>query len=187
MKYLIAGLGNIGDEYKQTRHNIGFQILDELVSASDITFEDKRYGAISEYKFKARTFVLLKPNTFMNRSGLSINYWLKKTKVPLEKMLIFVDDIALPLGTVRIRPKGGDGGHNGLYNIIQVLGTNHFARVRFGIDDNFHSGLQSEYVLGKWLDEEKKVLPERIELCHNIIRSFGTAGLELTMTRYNNK
>ena len=187
MKYLIAGLGNIGPEYQFTRHNIGFQVLDALAEASNILFQDKRYGCIAEYKFKARTFVLLKPSTFMNRSGMAVNYWLKKTKIPLENLLVITDDVALPFGSVRIRPKGGDGGHNGLNNIIQVLGNSGFARLRFGIGDNFFSGQQSDYVLGKWLDEESKLLPERISLCVEIIKSFGTIGLELTMTQFNNK
>jgi peptidyl-tRNA hydrolase, PTH1 family len=187
LKYLITGLGNIGDEYLNTRHNIGFRILDALAGASGIGFQDKRYGAVAEYKFKARTFVLLKPSTYMNRSGLAVNYWLKKTKVPLENLLILVDDIALPLGTVRLRPKGGDGGHNGLLSIIEILGTTNFARLRFGIDNNFHSGQQTGYVLGEWSEEEEQQLSEKIQTCHDIIKSFGTVGLELTMTRYNKK
>lgn len=187
MKYLIAGLGNIGTEYKNTRHNIGFRILDALCEASNISFIDKRYGAIAEFKFKGRTFVMLKPSTYMNRSGLAVNYWLKKTKVPLEKMLVITDDIALPFGSVRLRPKGGDGGHNGLSNIIQVLGTQNFARLRFGIGDNFHKGYQVDYVLGEWdLDEEARINP-LIDHCTEMIKSFGTIGLELTMTNYNKK
>jgi len=187
LKYLIAGLGNIGPEYQETRHNIGFTILDTLAGVSNIAFQDKRYGVVSEYRFKSRTFVLLKPSTYMNRSGLAIDYWLKNSKVPLENLLVLVDDIALPFGIVRIRPKGGDGGHNGLTNIIQVLGTSDFARVRFGIGDNFYSGQQVDYVLSKWEDEEKKLLPEKIETCIEIIKNFGTIGLELTMTKFNSK
>jgi peptidyl-tRNA hydrolase, PTH1 family len=187
LKYLIAGLGNIGNEYHETRHNIGFTILDTLAGVSNIAFQDKRYGFISEYRFKSRTFVLLKPSTYMNRSGLAIDYWLKNSKIPLENLLVLVDDLALPFGTVRIRPKGGDGGHNGLTNITQVLGTSDFARVRFGIGDNFHSGQQVNYVLSKWGDDEKKLLPEKIDTCIEIIKGFGTIGLELTMTKYNSK
>jgi PTH1 family peptidyl-tRNA hydrolase len=187
LKYLIAGLGNIGNEYHETRHNIGFTILDTLAGVSNIAFQDKRYGSVSECRFKGRTLVLLKPSTYMNRSGLAVDYWLKNSKVPLENLLVLVDDIALPFGTVRIRPKGGDGGHNGLSNIIQVLGTSDFARVRFGIGDNFYSGQQVDYVLSKWAEEEKKILPEKIGTCIEIIKSFGTIGLELTMTKFNSK
>ncbi|MBN2487238.1 MAG: aminoacyl-tRNA hydrolase [Bacteroidales bacterium] len=187
MKYLIVGLGNIGAEYKNTRHNIGFKVLDALAGASNIFFEDKRYGMVAEYKFKARNYVLLKPSTYMNLSGQAVNYWLKQTKVPLENLLIIVDDIALPLGTIRIKPKGGDGGHNGLSNITQVLGTANYARVRFGIGDNFHKGQQINYVLGEWTADEEQKLPELIGHTVEIIKSFGTIGLELTMTRLNKK
>jgi PTH1 family peptidyl-tRNA hydrolase len=187
LKYLIAGLGNIGNEYHETRHNIGFTILDTLAGVSNIAFQDKRYGYISEYRFKGKTFVLLKPSTYMNRSGLAIDYWLKNSKVTIENLLVLVDDLALPFGTVRIRPKGGDGGHNGLSNITQVLGTSDYARVRFGIGDNFFSGQQVNYVLSKWEEEEKKLLPEKINSCIEIIKSFGTIGLELTMTKFNSK
>lgn len=187
LKYLIVGLGNIGSEYQNTRHNIGFKILDTLAGVSNISFEDKRYGMIAEFKFKARTFVLLKPSTYMNRSGLAVNYWLKKTKVPSDKLLILVDDIALPLGTVRIKPKGGDGGHNGLANINQVLGNSNYARLRFGIGNDFHSGQQIDYVLGEWSKNEEEQLPELINHSIEVIKSFGTVGLELTMTRLNRK
>ena len=146
MKYLIAGLGNIGSEYKNTRHNIGFQILDALAGASNIGFKDKRYGFVAEYKFKARTFILLRPTTFMNLSGRAVNYWLQKEKIPFENLLVLVDDIALPFGTIRVRGKGNDGGHNGLSNINQVLGRNDYARLRFGIGDHFHKGFQVDYV-----------------------------------------
>lgn len=187
LKYLIVGLGNIGAEYQDTRHNIGFNVLDALASASNISFEDKRYGLVGEFKFKGRTFVLVKPTTYMNRSGQAVNYWLQKTKVPLNKLLVIVDDIALPFGAIRIRPKGGDGGHNGLTNINQVLGTSNYTRVRFGIGDDFHQGRQVEYVLGKWGTDEKKELPFLIDHCIEIIKSFGTVGLQLTMTRLNKK
>ena len=187
MKYLIAGLGNIGAEYKETRHNIGFKILDAFAEASNISFQDKRYGYVSEYRFKNRTFVLLKPTTFMNRSGLAVNYWLKKTKLESDKLLVIVDDIALPFGSLRIRPKGGDGGHNGLTNISEILGSTNYPRLRFGIGSDFYSGQQVNYVLSEWTDEEKKSLPEKIETCIEIIKSFGTIGTELTMTRFNKK
>jgi PTH1 family peptidyl-tRNA hydrolase len=187
VKYLIAGLGNIGQEYQNTRHNIGFKMLDVLADASNISFQDKRYGMISEYRFKGRIFILLKPSTYMNRSGQAINYWLKKAKLSPEKLLVLADDIALPFGTIRIRPKGGDGGHNGLTNIIQILGTTNFARVRFGIGSDFYSGQQVDYVLSEWSKEEHIALPEKINTCIEVIKSFGTIGLELTMTQFNKK
>lgn len=187
MKYLIAGLGNIGQEYKNTRHNIGFKILDALAEASNISFQDKRYGMVAEYPYKGRNFILLKPSTYMNRSGLAIDYWLKKQKLNPENMLILTDDIALPFGSIRLRPKGGDGGHNGLASIIQVLGTTEFARLRFGIGNDFFTGQQVDYVLSEWTEEEAKALPEKIIPCTEIIQSFGTIGLELTMTQFNRK
>lgn len=187
LKYLIVGLGNIGVEYKDTRHNIGFNVLDALASASNTSFEDKRYGMVAEYKFKGRTFVLVKPSTYMNKSGNAVNYWMQKTKVPIDKLLIIVDDLALPFGSIRIRPKGGDGGHNGLSHINQTLGTSAYPRVRFGIGDNFSQGRQIEYVLGKWGTDENKELPFLIDHTIEIIKSFGTAGLQLTMTRLNKK
>lgn len=187
MKYLIAGLGNIGQEYQNTRHNIGFEILDALAMASNISFQDKRYGMIAEYRYKSRIFILLKPSTFMNRSGLAINYWLKKAKLSPENLLVLTDDVALPFGIIRIRPKGGDGGHNGLANIIQVMGTVNFARLRFGIGNDYYSGQQVDYVLSEWKEDEQKALPERLDSCIEIIKSFGTIGLELTMTQFNGK
>ena len=187
MKYLIAGLGNIGDEYLNTRHNIGFMILDAFARASNISFQDKRYGMVCKVRHKGRTFVLLKPSTFMNRSGLAVNYWLKKHKLTPDKLLVLVDDTALPFGMVRIRPKGGDGGHNGLANINQVLGTSNYARLRFGIGSDFYSGEQVKYVLSEWSEEEESLLPEKIKPCLEIIQSFGTIGLELTMTQFNKR
>jgi PTH1 family peptidyl-tRNA hydrolase len=187
VKYLIAGLGNIGAEYKNTRHNIGFQILDALAGASNISFSDKRYGFVSEYKFKARTFILLKPTTYMNLSGRAVAYWLQKESIELSNLLVLVDDLALPYGTIRIRAKGGDGGHNGLENINQVLGRNDYARLRFGIGDNFHKGFQVDYVLGDWTKEEEKELPAKIDTCIEIIQSFGTIGTERTMNFFNKK
>ncbi len=187
MKYLIAGLGNIGAEYKNTRHNIGFQILDALAGASNILFNDKRYGFVGEYKFKARTFILLKPSTYMNLSGRAVSYWLQKEEIPIENLLVLVDDLALPFGTLRLKSKGSAGGHNGLENINQVLGRNDYARLRFGIGDNFHKGFQVDYVLGEWSAEEKKELPAKIDNCIEIIQSFGTIGIERTMNFYNKK
>lgn len=187
MKYLIAGLGNIGDQYKNTRHNIGFKILDALSGASNVNFSSGRYGDIAELKYKSRLLVLLKPSTFMNLSGNAIRYWLNKEKIPVENLLIIVDDLALPLGKIRIRQRGSDGGHNGLLSIIQVLGHQNFARLRFGIGNNFESGRQVNYVLGEWSEEEEKILHNRILLCEESIKSFVTIGIEQTMNFFNNK
>ncbi|MBN1821964.1 MAG: aminoacyl-tRNA hydrolase [Prolixibacteraceae bacterium] len=187
MKYLIAGLGNIGKEYENTRHNIGFRILDALADASNISFSDRRYGFIGEYKFKSRIFILLRPTTYMNLSGRAVNYWLQKEKIPVENLLVLVDDIALPFGTIRVRAKGSDGGHNGLKSITQNLGRNDYARLRFGIGDNFHPGFQVDYVLSDWDKEEEKELPPLIDNCIEIIQSFGTIGIERTMNTYNTK
>ncbi|MCE4562903.1 aminoacyl-tRNA hydrolase [Maribellus sp. CM-23] len=187
MKYLIAGLGNIGPEYKNTRHNIGFQILDALAEASNISFNDGRYGFVSEYKFKGRTFVLLKPTTYMNLSGRAVNYWLQKENIDIKHLLVLVDDLALPFGTIRVRGKGGAGGHNGLENINQVLGRNDYARLRFGIGDGFPKGFQVDYVLGDWSKEEQKELPFKFIDCIEIIQSFGTIGVDRTMNVYNKK
>ncbi len=187
MKYLITGLGNIGDEYQHTRHNIGFDVLDAFAKASNICFEDKRYGAVAEYKFKGRVFILLKPSTFMNLSGKAINYWLQKENIPFENFLVILDDLALPLGTLRIKPKGSDGGHNGLKSINEVLGRQDYTRVRFGIGNEFSKGYQVDFVLGKWTSDEKKILETRIPIAIDIIKSFGTIGTQLTMTQFSNK
>ena len=187
MKYLIAGLGNIGDEYANTRHNIGFMMLDSLAAEENLVFADRRYGSVAEYKYRGRTLTLLKPSTYMNLSGRAVNYWLQKEKIELDKLLVLVDDIALPFGTLRLKGKGSDGGHNGLRNIIDVLGTREYARLRFGVGNEFSQGRQMDYVLGEWTEEEKKALPDRIKLTSDIIRSFATTGLELTMTSFNNK
>ena len=187
MKYLIAGLGNPGREYENTRHNIGFKVLDALAGASNIVFSDERHGWVSEYKFKGRTFVLLKPSTYMNLSGRAVNYWMQKENIALENLLIVVDDLALPLGTLRLRAKGSDAGHNGLKNITEVLGTQDYARLRFGIGDNFRQGQQVDYVLGEWNKEEKLELPALIDSSVEIIKSFGTIGVHQTMTFFNKK
>ncbi|RLD71151.1 MAG: aminoacyl-tRNA hydrolase [Bacteroidetes bacterium] len=187
MKYLVAGLGNIGNEYAHTRHNIGFDILDALAGASNISFKDKRYGMVSEMKYRARTYVLLKPSTFMNLSGNAIRYWLKKEKLPMENLLVVVDDLALPFGTLRLRAKGGDAGHNGLNHIQTIMGTTNYARLRFGVGNDFYSGQQVDYVLSGWTEEQEKALPDRIEMAGEIIKSFGVIGLQRTMNVYNNK
>jgi peptidyl-tRNA hydrolase, PTH1 family len=185
MKYLIVGLGNIGEEYIDTRHNIGFTILDAFAEASGAHFSDRRYGYLCETKYKGRTFVLLKPSTYMNLSGNAVSYWLKKEKIPVENLLVIVDDIALPLGNIKMKPKGGDGGHNGLSHINTVLSTSDYSRIRVGIGNGFRKGAQVNYVLGKWNSEEKKLIEERIAIVIEMIRSFGTMGTELTMTAFN--
>jgi len=185
MKYLIVGLGNIGDGYKDTRHNIGFTVLDAMAAASNISFADKRYGAICELRYKGRYLILLKPSTYMNLSGNAVNYWLKKENIPIENMLVIVDDIALPLGSIRMRPKGSDGGHNGLAHISTTLSTNEYPRIRIGIGNSFHKGAQIDFVLGDWTPEEKKFMKERASIVIEMIKSFAFAGLELTMTSFN--
>ena len=187
MKFLIAGLGNIGSEYTNTRHNIGFNVLDSLIEESGIFFESGRHAHVAHFKFKGRTLVLIKPTTFMNLSGKAVAYWLQKEKIPLENLLVVTDDIALPFGTLRLRAKGSDGGHNGLKNIIEILGSQQFARLRFGVGNEFAKGKQVDYVLSEWDVEEEKSLPERIKKSCDIIKSFATAGLARTMSAYNNK
>jgi PTH1 family peptidyl-tRNA hydrolase len=186
-KFLIVGLGNIGAEYVNTRHNIGFKIVDFLAKKESLTFETVKLGALAEYKYKGRTFLLLKPNTYMNLSGKAVKYWMDKENIPQENILVITDDLNLSFGTIRIRKKGSDGGHNGLKNINLVLNSQEYARFRFGISDEFKKGKQIDYVLGEWDDTEKTALPERLELASEIIKSFGTAGLENTMTTFNGK
>jgi peptidyl-tRNA hydrolase, PTH1 family len=187
LKYLIAGLGNIGKEYDNTRHNIGFRILDALTGASNIVYEDRRYGFVAEYKFKSRIFILLRPTTYVNLSGRAVNYWLQKENIPLSNLLVICDDLALPLGTIRLKAKGSDGGHNGLRNIIDVLGTTEFARLRFGIGDHFHKGQQVDYVLGQWNSEEEKQLPPLINASIEVIQNFGILGVERSMNICNTR
>ncbi|HBL78103.1 MAG: aminoacyl-tRNA hydrolase [Bacteroidetes bacterium GWF2_42_66] len=187
MKYLIAGLGNPGVDYENTRHNIGYKILDALAGASNIVFSDKRYGWVAEYKYKSRIFILLKPTTFMNLSGRAVNYWLQKENIEIENLLVLADDLALPFGTLRLRAKGSDAGHNGLKNINEVLGRQDYARLRFGIGDNFRQGQQVDYVLSEWDKEEKKELPFLIDKCVDIIHSFGTIGITMTMNQFNQR
>lgn len=186
-KFLIVGLGNIGAEYVNTRHNIGFKTVDFFARKEGISFETVKLGSLAEYKFKGRTFLLLKPNTYMNLSGKAVKYWMDKENIPLENILVITDDLNLSFGTIRIRQKGSDGGHNGLKNINLVLNTQNYARFRFGISDEFKKGKQVDYVLGDWDDAEKNALSERLEVASEIIKSFGTAGLESTMTAFNGK
>ena len=186
-KFLIVGLGNIGAEYVNTRHNIGFKILDHFAKKEQLSFQTVKLGALAVYKFKGRTFFLLKPNTYMNLSGKAVQYWMDKENIPLENIMAITDDLNLSFGTIRIKPKGSDGGHNGLKNINLILNTNQYTRFRFGISDEFKKGKQIDYVLGDWDDAEKTALPERLETAYEIIKSFGTAGLENTMTTFNGK
>ena len=187
MKYLIVGLGNIGEEYAGTRHNIGFMILDAFADALNATWADKRYGFVAKCRVKNAEMVLLKPTTYMNLSGNAVRYWLQQEKIPVENMLVLVDDLNLPFGTIRIRKQGSNGGHNGLGNIQSVLGTENYARVRFGIGNNFSRGAQCNFVLGKWTEEEQKLLPERLKITSEIIPSFCLQGMDRTMNLYNGK
>ena len=187
MKYLIAGLGNIGPEYHETRHNIGFMTVDALAAKEGATFVDGRYGFTARLSLKGRQVVLLKPSTYMNLSGNAVRYWLQKENIPEENLLIVVDDLSLPFGSLRLRGKGSAGGHNGLKNISELLGNENYARLRFGIGNAFQKGGQIDYVLGEWTPEEKNQMEERITICCEIIKSFCLAGLQRTMNQYNQK
>ncbi|OIQ29320.1 MAG: aminoacyl-tRNA hydrolase [Bacteroidetes bacterium MedPE-SWsnd-G2] len=186
-KFLIVGLGNIGEKYSNTRHNIGFKVLDFLAQKEDLSWETQKLGDLTTYKFKGRQFLLLKPSTFMNLSGKSVLYWLTKEKIPLENLMVITDDLNLPFGTMRLKAKGSDGGHNGLKDLQEKLNTTKYNRFRFGISNEFGKGRQVDYVLGEWSDEENKNLPERLEKSVELIKSFGTAGLNNTMNTFNGK
>lgn len=186
-KYLIVGLGNIGIEYVNTRHNIGFKIVDFLANEEKTDFETVKLGSVAELKIKGKTVLLLKPNTYMNLSGKAIQYWVEKEKIDLENVLVITDDLNLPFGTIRIKPKGTDGGHNGLKSIQQVMQTAEYSRFRFGISDDFKKGRQVDYVLGNWDSDENEKLPERLKMSSEVIKSFVIAGLENTMTTFNGK
>ena len=186
-KFLIIGLGNIGVEYKNTRHNIGFKILDVLTSASNISFEPNRYADTAKLKIKGRTVVLVKPTTYMNLSGKAVNYYLQTEKIDHENLLVLTDDLALPFGTLRMRTKGSDGGHNGLKHIIQTLNSSSFSRIRFGVGNEFSKGKQVDYVLGQWSDEEESTLQERVDTAIEMIKSFVMVGAAQTMTLFNGK
>ncbi|WP_300439618.1 aminoacyl-tRNA hydrolase [Christiangramia sp.] len=186
-KFLIVGLGNIGPKYENTRHNIGFKILDELAREKEVTFETQKLGDVATFKFKGRTFVLLKPSTYMNLSGKAVNYWMQKEKITLENLLVVTDDLNLPFGTLRLKTKGSDGGHNGLKDIQSQLNTTKYNRFRFGISDEFSQGSQVNYVLGEWTDDEESKLPERLKTSAELIQSFGTAGVSNTMNTFNGK
>jgi aminoacyl-tRNA hydrolase len=186
-KYLIACLGNIGSEYANTRHNIGFMVADTLGQTHNAPFSTQKLGDLAEIKVKGRTLLLLKPSTYMNLSGKAVRYWLEKENIPLENLLVITDDLNLPFGTLRLKGKGSDGGHNGLKDIQAQLNSQQYARLRFGISSNFESGRQIDYVLGQWTPEEQKLLPERLQKCAEAVLSFGLAGLNITMNTFNNK
>ncbi len=187
MKYLIVGLGNPGPEYADTRHNVGFQVLDHLAEAASARFSPDRYGDRAELRHKGRTFVLIKPSTYMNLSGKAVRYWMEAEGVPLDRLLVVTDDLAIPFGAIRLRAKGGAGGHNGLSSIIELLATEEYPRLRFGIGSDFPRGRQSEYVLGPWSAEEHRTLPERIELAGKAILQFGLLGLAAAMNNFNKR
>ena len=187
MNYLVVGLGNIGFEYVDTRHNIGFSVLDAWAQASNTSFSTKRYGDVAEVRFKGHSFKLLKPSTYMNLSGKAVNYWLQQSKIPIERLLVIVDDMALPIGHLRLRKKGSDGGHNGLANIAQMIGTESYCRLRIGIGSHMGFGSQVDFVLGKWTAEEKAELKPAIERAIEVIKAFGTIGVDRAMNQYNTK
>lgn len=185
MTFLIVGLGNIGYEYDGTRHNMGFSVLDTWAQASNTVFTTVRYGDMAEIRFKGRTFILLKPSTYMNLSGKAVAYWMDKKSVPVENLLVIADDMALPLGSMRMRKKGSSGGHNGLANISELIGTESYPRLRIGIGSYVGYGSQVDFVLGKWTKEEEKLLPEIRERAVEAVKSFGLAGIERTMNEFN--
>ncbi|MCC6600019.1 MAG: aminoacyl-tRNA hydrolase [Crocinitomicaceae bacterium] len=187
MKFLLTGLGNIGPEYENTRHNVGFTIVEKLAADAGQVFSTGRYASRCEFRHKGKTFVLIRPSTFMNLSGNAVRYWMQEEKIPLENVMIITDDIALPYGKIRMRAGGSDGGHNGLKHIAEVLGTDRFPRLRFGIGAEFSKGRQADYVLGKWSAEEQETLSERVETATKACLSFGLIGLPATMNEFNRK
>ena len=186
-KFLIVGLGNIGEEYANTRHNIGFLVADFIAKKFDVSFTLERLAMVAELKHKSHVFVVIKPTTYMNLSGKAVQYWMTKERINIENIVVVTDDLALPFGTLRLKGKGSDGGHNGLKDIQTVLSTTNYSRLRFGIGNEFNKGNQVNYVLGKWDNEEEKRLQERVEKAAEMCLAFGTIGLQLTMTNYNGK
>lgn len=186
-KFLIVGLGNIGEKYHNTRHNIGFKILDYLAEKEEATFETVKLGDVTTIKVKGRTLILLKPSTYMNLSGKAIKYWLEKEKIPLSNLLVITDDLNLPYGTLRLKTKGSDGGHNGLKDTQDKLQTTKYNRFRFGISDTFSKGRQVDYVLGEWNEEENSKLEERLKISAELVKSFALAGVNNTMNQFNGK
>lgn len=187
MKFLLVGLGNIGDEYANTRHNIGFIIADAIASEAEASFKSERYAAVTKIRYRGKILLVIKPSTYMNLSGKAIRYWMEKENIPAERTLVITDDIALPLGTLRLRKKGGDGGHNGLENTILTLGTTAFPRLRVGIGNDFAKGYQSDYVLGKWTREEEENMIPKVKTAVEIVKSLVVRGIDQTMTDFNNK
>lgn len=187
MKYLIVGLGNIGDEYEDTRHNIGFIVADALAQEGKAVFKPERHAAMTKLSVKGRIMVVIKPTTYMNLSGKAVRYWMQKEDIPLENILIIVDDLALPLGILRMRKKGSDGGHNGLISIIELLESTEFTRIRFGIGNDFAKGYQVDYVLGRWTSEEAKILIPRVKEAVEMIKSFVLTGPDRTMNVFNKR
>ena len=187
MKYLIVGLGNIGDEYRDTRHNIGFKILDAFAEASNISFSTDRYGDVARGRVKNKQVVLLKPSTYMNLSGNAVRYWKEKENIPVDHILVLVDDLALQFGAIRIKGRGSDAGHNGLKSIAQLLGTDAYPRLRFGIGNDFPRGCQVDYVLGNFTIDERQKLSTRLEVAVDAIKTFCLAGINIAMNTYNNK
>ena len=185
MKYLVAGLGNIGAEYELTRHNIGFLVLDRLADNHKLEFSLERHAEKTEWKFKGKHIHLIKPTTYMNLSGKAIAYWLQALSIPKENLLVIVDDLALPFGTLRMRGKGSSAGHNGLKHIEQMLGGQDYARLRFGIGNDFGKGQQVDYVLGNFTKQEMEALPEYMDKAIDMIAAYTTIGIERTMTQYN--
>lgn len=186
-KFLVVGLGNIGEKYANTRHNIGFKILDYFASEENLIFETQKLGDVATYKLKGRTFIFLKPSTYMNLSGKAVVYWLAKENIPLENLLIVTDDLNLPFGSIRVKTKGSDGGHNGLKDLQEKLNTTTYNRFRFGISDAFNKGQQVDYVLGEWTEDENKILKERLDKSIQLIKSFALAGINITMNTFNGK
>ncbi len=187
MKYLIVGLGNPGEDYDWTRHNIGFEVIDNLAKLHEVDMDDDRHGWVGEFKHKGRTLVLLKPSTFMNLSGKAVRYWMEKKKIKQENVLVVLDDLNLPFGRIKLKAKGSDGGHNGLKDINKTLGNSSYARLRFGIGDDFSKGRQVNYVLGKWTDKEWETLPDHIKNAADCVKAFATVGLGRAMNTFNTK
>jgi peptidyl-tRNA hydrolase, PTH1 family len=187
LKYLVVGLGNPGAEYVHTRHNIGFEIADFLATEAGSFFQTDKHADVTKIKVKGRVVVLVKPTTFMNLSGKAVNYWLQKEKILPSNLLVIADDIALPEGDIRVRGKGGDGGHNGLADVNQVLGSGKYARLRFGVGSDFSRGRQADYVLDRWPEDQKEMIADRIKIAADAVKSFVSIGLSQTMNRYNNK
>lgn len=187
MKYLIAGLGNFESQYWGTRHNIGFRIVNAVADEAGVSFNNERYGAVARLRVKNCELLLLKPNTFMNLSGLAVRYWLQKEAIPVENLLVVVDDLALPFGSLRLKPKGTHAGHNGLRNIEETLGTQEYSRLRFGIGNGFPRGGQVDFVLSQFEPEELETMPERVKLAADMVKSFCLAGVDVTMNQYNHK